>query len=170
MKYIIRELQTLYERVSGVWKPIIPEEEQKKIFNEIKDFIYKINKYALVKININDSPLRWLSEQLLREQDNELWKHLSSDRSSSKHFLSNEPRDPTEGTFFLDIDFLIRKAGNRTGGLDKEISIRKAFETGKKLPTPQYWLTDNNLGEGNHRVMVAKEFGLKSVPVRVYWK
>lgn len=149
------------------------EEENERIMKEIKKFLDRVNRYAMKPINYEkvkrNNQLRWLSEMLIKEQNNSLWANLSNNKNSSKYFKSDK-MDETEGIFFVDIDWLIRKAGNLTGGLGKGDRIRQAFEKGKRLPTPQYWLTDNELGEGNHRVMVAKEFGLKSVPVRVYWK
>ena len=169
-KLVKKKLESLMvEKVSSVWKSFLDEKEKLEIEKEIKSFVDKVNQKALVKINLKEAPKRWLSEQLLNEQNNDLWKHLSTDKSSAKYF-NKDSMDPTEGIFFVETDWLMKKAGNKTGGLGKEKRIRDAFEKGKKLPTPQYWLSDNNLGEGNHRVIVAKERGLKSVPVRVYWK
>lgn len=170
------KLETYSERLERLDKSLSPrnsEEENEQIRKEVRDFIARINKYAMKPIDINkvekNGQMRWLSEQIKYEQDNAIWKNLSTDKQSAKHFKT-EPQDATEGTFFVDVDFLTRKAGNATGMLGKEDSIRQAFEKNVKLPTPQYWLSDNELGEGNHRVMVAKEFGLRSVPVRIYWK
>ena len=148
---------------------IINKEEYKQLSDDDVKFLDNINKYAAQKIDYKTSNTRWLSERIEEQKGNDLFKHLSSDKSSLKYFKLS-PMSEEEGIFFVDVDFLIRKAGNKTGGMDKEISIRDAFNRGIKLPTPQYWLRDNNLGEGNHRVMVAKEFKLKSVPIRVYWK
>jgi SPP1 gp7 family putative phage head morphogenesis protein len=162
--------ETKIRAPSAVWTSSLPDKEREKVETEIEEFLHEVNKAALKPINPEEGQKRWLSEQMRREANNPLWKNLSLDRTSAKYFKDDEAMDPTEGIFFIKTDYLIKKKGNLTGGLDKEAPIMQAMKKGDKLPTPQYWLTDDNLGEGNHRVMVAKKLGLESVPVRVYWK
>lgn len=162
-------LKILFEKVVGFSFRDSEEFKQKQLA-EAKQFIDKINSFAMKKIDWNRCDNKqWLVERISEQQDNELWRNLSRDTTSSKYFHADS-MDPTEGIFYVDTNFLIRKKGNTTGSLGKEDKILDAFKKGVKLPTPQYWLRDNNLGEGNHRVMVAEKFKLKSVPVRVYWK
>ncbi len=134
-------------------------------------FIDNINQYAAKKIDYNKPMNRdWLSDKILTFKNHSLWKNLSKSNPATKHFNIDKNIDNTEGIFYIDIDYLIKMRGNPTGGLGKEIELRKLFDKGVKLDVPQFWLGDNNLGEGNHRVLVAKEYGYKSVPVHVYWR
>lgn len=164
MKYRLLQKENISLRLN------LLQEAYNSLTDEDIKFLDNINKYAFQKIDYKKaSNTKWLHERIEEQKNNPIWKNLSNDKTSVKYF-KKDIMDPTEGIFFVNVDFLIKKAGNVTGGMGKEEPIRKAFKNKNKLPTPQYWLRDDNLGEGNHRVLIAKEFNLKSVPVRIYWK
>lgn len=174
-----KQLRELYERVVTRTESVValdkweqtPDEYARNL-DELKKFIQHINKFAWQPIDFDGSPKTWLSERVEEQQNNPIWTHLSTDTTSQKYFHKS-PMDATEGIFMVDIDFLIQRKGNSTDSsisVDKKDGIRTAIKAGNKLDTPQYWLRDNNLGEGNHRVAIMKSLGMKSVPVRIYWK
>lgn len=137
---------------------------------EDQRFIDHINKYAMVPINLEVANLKWLKEQLNVHRSNIIWSFLDNTRDGAKYFKP-DPMEPEEGIFFVETEFLLGKKGNIiTPQGPKATSIREGIKNKVIFHTPQYFLRDDNVGEGNHRVLVMYEMGVKSIPVRIYWK
>ena len=160
------ELKTLAERIEPInWKD--PEDVQAKKTKTVIDFLKNINRHAWVKPRMNDFTYDYVARKVAPNQDNAIFNNLSTNKTSTKYF-NKQGIDPTEAIIMVNVDFLIKHRGNVTSPRKLD-SVRAMVKAGKKFSdVPQYELSTGKVEEGNHRVAMMKELGMKSVPVYIF--
>jgi len=140
---------------------------------KIDSIINKIQESAFIQIEDTSFAKHLMMERMSSELINSsFWDYLSKDKSSGKLFQYNEV-DPTLTVVFVDINYLRRTRGNKIyqnendGGIGKSVDkVLEIIKSNNKLRSvPIFYLRDNEVGEGNHRIEALYQLGYKSVPV-----
>lgn len=150
------------------------EKVHKEIFAErvenpeefIEKFVQRHKSSIWGELNYEANTNQYLADSLEKLKDTGLYIEFGRKSDVTEHFKKVPGREI--GTFFMYTNHLRLNRGNPTNDQYKIDRIKDAIESGDKMPTPQWWLGDGELGEGNHRTKVMKEMGYRVIPVRIY--